>query len=109
MPQFTSYPITDGIAGAVNSATNRGYEERAIAHPGFKNMSRLEAEAYLADKDVWSCVIRPSSKGLSHLTLTWKIAESRDFRPDSMLDSDVVAEAKASPWPDASTLFENVY
>lgn len=82
-------------AGAVNSSTNRGYEERAIAHPGFKNMSRLEAEAYLADKDVWSCVIRPSSKGLSHLTLTWKIAESRDFRPDSMLDSDVVAEAKA--------------
>jgi transcription elongation factor SPT6 len=58
-------------------------------------MNRLEAEAYLADKAVWSCVIRPSSLGLSHLTLTWKIAESREIRPDNALDTDAVVEAKA--------------
>ena len=64
----------DGSAGG---AASRGYEDRAIAHPAFRNVSRAEAEQFLADKPVYSCVVRPSSLGIEHLTLTWKLGEGR--------------------------------
>lgn len=37
-------------------------------------MSRVETEKYLAEKDVGSLVIRPSSRGTNFLTATWKVS-----------------------------------
>jgi len=49
------------------------YTKRIIAHPQFKNIGYSQAVAYLKDMDVGDAIIRPSSKGNDHLTVTWKI------------------------------------
>lgn len=46
---------------------------RTIQHPLFKNFNSIQAQNFLATKDVGSVVIRPSSKGNDHLTITWKV------------------------------------
>jgi len=45
---------------------------RLIVHPQFHNISSKDAEKYLTEKDIGESIIRPSSKGNDHLTLTWK-------------------------------------
>ena len=52
------------------------YTKRIIAHPQFKNVGYKEAVVYLKDMDVGDALIRPSSKGSDHLTITWKIGKS---------------------------------
>jgi transcription elongation factor SPT6 len=51
--------------------------QRAIKHPLFRNCLRPGAEQYLADKEVGEVVIRPSSKGADHVTITVKFYEGR--------------------------------
>ena len=51
------------------------YVSRMIHHPLFKNMTFKMAEEYLEDKQPGDLVIRPSSKGPHHLTLSWKVAD----------------------------------
>lgn len=51
------------------------YIKRVIAHPSFHNIGYKECEKILANMDQGECVIRPSSKGSDHLTVTWKVAD----------------------------------
>ncbi|KAK9417978.1 putative Transcription elongation factor Spt6 [Seiridium unicorne] len=52
-----------------------GRVQRVIKHPMFKPFSSTEAEQYLGSQAVGDLVIRPSSKGNNHLTITWKVAD----------------------------------
>lgn len=46
---------------------------RIIKHPDFHNFNSAQAEAYLAKQQRGDVVIRPSSKGLDHIAVTWKV------------------------------------
>lgn len=48
---------------------------RIIKHPAFKNLGSKQAEEYLAPMQHGDAVIRPSSKGVDHLAVTWKVAD----------------------------------
>ncbi|XP_053375824.1 transcription elongation factor SPT6-like isoform X2 [Mercenaria mercenaria] len=53
----------------------QAYIKRVIAHPNFHNIGYKECEKILSNMDQGECIIRPSSKGADHLTVTWKVAE----------------------------------
>ncbi|KAL8562544.1 hypothetical protein ACOMHN_045809 [Nucella lapillus] len=64
------------------------YTKRVIVHPNFRNIAYKECEKDMATMDVGDVIIRPSSKGSDHLTVTWKVA-------DGILQHiDVVEEGK---------------
>lgn len=46
---------------------------RVIKHPNFHNFNTSQAEAYLEKQQRGDVVIRPSSKGINHLAVTWKV------------------------------------
>ncbi|KAG5728025.1 Transcription elongation factor SPT6 [Termitomyces sp. T112] len=46
---------------------------RVIKHPNFQNFNTSQAEAYLEKQQRGDVVIRPSSKGVNHLAVTWKV------------------------------------
>ncbi|KIK57744.1 hypothetical protein GYMLUDRAFT_45913 [Collybiopsis luxurians FD-317 M1] len=46
---------------------------RLIKHPNFHNFNTAQAEAYLDGQQRGDVVIRPSSKGVDHLAVTWKV------------------------------------
>jgi transcription elongation factor SPT6 len=46
---------------------------RVIKHPNFHNFNSSQAEAYLDKQQRGDVVIRPSSKGIDHLAVTWKV------------------------------------
>ncbi|KAJ3517179.1 hypothetical protein NLJ89_g675 [Agrocybe chaxingu] len=46
---------------------------RVIKHPNFHNFNTAQAEAYLEKQQRGDVVIRPSSKGVNHLAVTWKV------------------------------------
>lgn len=46
---------------------------RIIKHPDFHNFNSAQAETYLATQQRGDVVIRPSSKGLDHIAVTWKV------------------------------------
>lgn len=48
---------------------------RVIKHPNFQNFNSAQAEAYLDKQQRGDVVIRPSSKGIDHLAVTWKVDE----------------------------------
>lgn len=48
------------------------YTKRIIVHPSFYNISYSEALKIIDKHEV---IVRPSSKGTDHLTVTWKVAE----------------------------------
>ncbi|KAL7097644.1 hypothetical protein ACP275_10G156800 [Erythranthe tilingii] len=54
-------------------AKKKHFKARMIVHPRFQNFTADEAIEFLSDKDPGESVIRPSSRGLSHLTLTLKV------------------------------------
>ncbi|KAK9462225.1 SH2 domain-containing protein [Lipomyces oligophaga] len=59
-------------------AQKRKEEQRAsrvIKHRLFRPFNRKQAEDYLAPLQRGDLVIRPSSLGMDHLTITWKVAE----------------------------------
>ena len=51
------------------------YVKRVIVHPSFHNISFSEAEKLLKNMKQGDAIVRPSSKGADHLTVTWKITE----------------------------------
>ncbi|XP_069040225.1 transcription elongation factor SPT6 [Lepisosteus oculatus] len=51
------------------------YIKRVIAHPSFHNINFKQAEKMMETMDQGDVIIRPSSKGENHLTVTWKVAE----------------------------------
>ncbi|MCL4132324.1 UNVERIFIED_CONTAM: hypothetical protein GTU68_012793, partial [Idotea baltica] len=50
------------------------YHKRVIAHPSFRNIDFNEAEKVMQTLEQGDSLIRPSSKGVDHLTVTWKVA-----------------------------------
>lgn len=52
------------------------YIKRVIVHPSFKNISFREAEKIMETMDQGEVIVRPSSKGADHLTVTWKVADN---------------------------------
>ncbi len=53
-----------------------GRTQRVIKHPLFKPFNSTQAEQYLGSQAAGDVVIRPSSKGNDHLTITWKVADN---------------------------------
>mmetsp|Transcript_9073 Transcript_9073/g.33463 ORF Transcript_9073/g.33463 Transcript_9073/m.33463 type:complete len:1362 (-) Transcript_9073:4213-8298(-) len=66
--------------------------KRNITHPYFKNFDFKQAQEYLSTKPVGECVIRPSSKGLNHLSLTYK------WYGGSVVSVDIKEEKKTTPF-----------
>jgi transcription elongation factor SPT6 len=52
-----------------------GRAQRVIKHPLFRPFNSSQAEEFLGSQPRGSVVIRPSSKGLDHLVVTWKVAD----------------------------------
>ena len=53
-----------------------GRTQRVIKHPLFHSFNTAQAEEYLGSQARGDVVIRPSSKGLDHLAVTWKVSDS---------------------------------
>ncbi|XP_046421769.1 transcription elongation factor SPT6 [Neodiprion fabricii] len=51
------------------------YIKRVIVHPAFHNISFAEAEKFMQNMDQGEAIVRPSSKGADHLTVTWKVTD----------------------------------
>ena len=51
------------------------YIKRVIVHTAFQNISFAEAEKLMMSMEQGEVIIRPSSKGVNHLTITWKVAD----------------------------------
>lgn len=63
----------DILARKKRAETDR--TRRVIKHPNFHNFNTAQAEAYLEKQQRGDVVIRPSSKGINHLAVTWKVDE----------------------------------
>ena len=75
------------------------YIRRVIVHPAFKNISYKEGEKLLKEMDQGDCIIRPSSKGDNHLTVTWKVTD------DIYQHIDVKEEGKTNAFSLGSSLW----
>lgn len=53
-----------------------GRTQRVVKHPLFKPFNSVQAEEYLGSQARGDLVIRPSSKGLDHLAVTWKVSDN---------------------------------
>ena len=53
-----------------------GRTQRVIKHPLFRNFNSAQAEEYLGSQGRGDAVIRPSSKGLDHIAVTWKVSDN---------------------------------
>ncbi|XP_037868375.1 transcription elongation factor SPT6 [Bombyx mori] len=51
------------------------YVKRVIVHPAFHNISFAEAEKLMDKMAQGEVIVRPSSKGSDHLTVTWKVTD----------------------------------
>nr|MBE5727270.1 Spt6 [Cucujiformia] len=51
------------------------YTRRLIGHPSFHNICFLEAEKLMANMYQGDAIVRPSSKGADHLSITWKVTD----------------------------------
>ncbi|KAK6102088.1 SH2 domain family protein [Brugia pahangi] len=51
------------------------FVKRVISHPSFHNVTFKDAERMLQKFEQGEAIIRPSSKSVSHLTVTWKVAD----------------------------------
>lgn len=77
------------------------YIKRVIAHPSFHNINFKQAEKMMETMDQGDVIIRPSSKGENHLTVTWKVSEG------IYQHVDVREEGKENAFSLGSTLWIN--
>ena len=61
------------------------YLPRTVLHPLFRNCSGADASAHLAARSVGECVVRPSTRGVDHLTVTWKFRHAHGRNGASIL------------------------
>ncbi|KAF2496972.1 transcription elongation factor spt6 [Lophium mytilinum] len=66
----------DKKAAEKEKETVTGRAHRVVNHPLFFAFNTPQAEEYLGGKEPGELVIRPSSKGLDHLAVTWKVADN---------------------------------
>ena len=52
-----------------------GVIKRVVAHPSFKNIDYVACEKELEAAEQGEVIIRPSSKGVDHLTVSWKVGD----------------------------------
>lgn len=69
--------IEDDKSGANDMRTGPApkRKKRQIAHPLFRNINCQSAMQYLREQPIGDVVIRPSTLGSDHLTLTWKMMD----------------------------------
>ena len=60
----------------------KSIQNRIIDHPFFKNIDYQKTIDYLEAKPMGTAIIRPSSKGNDHLTLSWKFTEKMILHVD---------------------------
>ncbi|KAM5179933.1 transcription elongation factor SPT6 isoform 2-T2 [Mantella aurantiaca] len=77
------------------------YIKRVIAHPSFHNINFKQAEKMMETMDQGDVIIRPSSKGENHLTVTWKVSDG------IYQHVDVREEGKENAFSLGSTLWIN--
>ncbi|CAM9213792.1 unnamed protein product, partial [Lampetra fluviatilis] len=77
------------------------YVKRVIVHPSFHNVNYKQAEALMGSLEQGEAVIRPSSKGTDHLTVTWKVADGVSQH------LDVREERKENPFSLGHSLWIN--
>ncbi|KAI9883854.1 MAG: hypothetical protein M1823_004365 [Watsoniomyces obsoletus] len=53
-----------------------GRTQRVIKHPLFRPFNSAQAEEFLGSQGRGDAVIRPSSKGLDHIAITWKVSDN---------------------------------
>ena len=53
-----------------------GRTQRVIKHPLFKPFNAAQAQEFLGSQARGDVVIRPSSKGVDHLAVTWKVSDN---------------------------------
>ncbi|KAL1650834.1 Transcription elongation factor spt6 [Diplodia intermedia] len=66
----------DKDAEAKEKESKTGRAQRVIKHPLFRPFNAAQAEEYLGSQGRGDVVIRPSSKGLDHLAVTWKVSDN---------------------------------
>jgi transcription elongation factor SPT6 len=64
---------TEKIANKQAKTKKQKYIKRIIVHPAFHNIDFNRAEKMMSKMSPGDAIIRPSSKGEDHLTLTWKV------------------------------------
>lgn len=57
-------------------AGGAGRTQRVIKHPLFRPFNATQAEEFLGSQGRGDLVIRPSSKGMNHLAVTWKVSDN---------------------------------
>lgn len=72
--------------------------QRTVKHPYWHSMDYKEAEKYLEGKPRGDVVVRPSTKGNDHVSLTWKVAKGV-FKHIDVLEKD-----KLNDWSLGRTL-----
>jgi transcription elongation factor SPT6 len=72
-----------------------------IKHPLFKNLNRLKTESLLSTMNNGDVIVRPSSKGMDYLVISWRITN------DIYQHVDVKEEEKENLWSLGKTLFIN--
>ncbi|KAI8911094.1 SH2 domain-containing protein [Gorgonomyces haynaldii] len=70
----------------------RPKQSRIIPHPFFKDMDYKEAQEYLSTRPLGDIVVRPSTKGNNHLSITWKCDN------DMVQHLDVLELQKENEW-----------
>jgi len=60
-------------------------------HPSFHNIDYVKAEKKLAEMNNGDAIIRPSSKGINHLTLSWRVYEGITAHVDIIEENKVNA------------------
>jgi transcription elongation factor SPT6 len=60
---------------AKKNKARQQYTKRVIVHPSFHNISYADAVKLLKNMDQGEVIVRPSSKGTDHLTVTWKVSD----------------------------------
>ena len=64
------------------AAKRRTYMKRIIVHPSFRNIDFRRAEKLLGEMAQGEAIIRPSSQGNDHLTLSWKVHDGIHMHVD---------------------------
>ena len=77
------------------------YIKRIIVHPSFHNIDYAKAEKKLAEMNNGDAIIRPSSKGINHLTLSWRVYDGITAHVD------ITEENKANAFSIGKQLFIN--
>lgn len=81
------------------NTNQKSYRKRVIIHDSFKNIDFRTAERILNESAQGALIIRPSSKGDDHLTLSWKVYDGIHQHVD------IREEGKTNPFSLGSKLF----